>query len=82
MRVSFMKSLPSYGTQKSARRSPSTTVAWHDVVKATHAMGWKLGIIRCTLMTLMGREYVTSGKTSIFRGSRQLAADPEIGYHP
>jgi hypothetical protein len=44
-------------------------------------MGWKLGTIRFTLMTLMGREYVTSGKTSIFRGSRQLAAAPEIGYH-
>jgi hypothetical protein len=45
-------------------------------------MGWKLGVIRCTLMTLIGREYVTSGKTWIFRGSQRLAGGQEIGYHP
>jgi len=51
------------------------------LLKSDPRDGWKLGTIRFTLMTLMGREYVTSGKTSIFRGSRQLAAAPEIGYH-
>jgi hypothetical protein len=60
---------------------PSTAV--DDVaLKATHAMGQKLGTIRCTLMTLIGREYVTLGKTSIFRGFRRLAGASEIGYHP
>jgi hypothetical protein len=33
-------------------------------------------------MTVIERKYVTSGKTSIFRGSQRLAGGEEIGYHP
>ena len=45
-------------------------------------MAEKLGIIRCTLMTIIERKYVISGKTSIFRGFQRLARTLEIGYHP